>query len=93
MGSTRKGPPSVRILFSYRDGEGSVQSGSIIADERTRLFKLRPGDVFPIRISPQEPSRYYVREASSLITQFRVWFWIAMMISFILFWLTKAFGK
>ncbi len=88
-GGYEKGPPSVRIVFSYRDESGSIQSGSFVADSFTSAYNLRPGDAFPLRFNPKRPSDSYVAGLSTWSTSMRLAFWIMVGVGVVIVVLTS----
>ncbi|WP_263385720.1 hypothetical protein [Granulicella arctica] len=70
------GPPSTRLVFYYRDHAESLQSGDIVVDSLTPLYRLRAKETFQIRFNPRKPSQFYCSEAASPFSQFRLAFWV-----------------
>ena len=72
-GGYRKGWPTARIAFQYRDSAGDLQYGEIEAGSMTPTYNLQAGDTFSIRYNPHAPDRYYCPEASSLDIDMNLW--------------------
>jgi hypothetical protein len=70
------GPPTTRLIFYYRDQAKSLQSGDLVVDSLTSLYRLQAKETFQIRFNPRKPSQFYCPEAASLFSQLRIAFWI-----------------
>lgn len=72
-GGYRRGWPTARVVFHYRDSTGDVQYGEIVAGSMTSTYNLQVGDTFSIRYNPSAPERFYCPEASSLDIDMNLW--------------------
>jgi hypothetical protein len=77
---------SARFSFYYRDLSGSIQSGQLHVDNASPIYALNKNDAFRIKFDPQQPSRYYCRNAATYYSELPFIFW-----SLVAFGLSTAF--
>jgi hypothetical protein len=71
------------ILFSYAPGNGDVQKGKIVADDKSTLYEINTSDTFQLQYNPNRPSRFYCEEAKSISTDLRIVIFTVVIIYFI----------